>query len=146
MKAGVGARRQSPFQFVLDELDPIRPIVKQMFGFTHVYLDGKLLLSTRNSVKQPRFNGVWLYTHAEHIESLRNEFPLLPRRSFWRSGKNGWVILASTLEDFEEYAFKACELILRADQRIGRVTRGAARGERTGEGGLSKIAFGREDA
>ena len=123
MKAGVAGRTQSPFQFVLDELLPIRPAVRQMFGFTYVYLDGKLLLSIRKSVKQPRFNGVWLYTQAEHIESLRKEFPLLPRRSFWRSGKNGWVILASTLEDFEEYAFKACELILGGDQRVGRMTR-----------------------
>jgi hypothetical protein len=146
MKAGVEARRQSPFQFVLDELDPIRPIVKQMFGFSHVYLDGKLLLSTRNSAKQPRFNGVWLYTQAEHIESLRKEFPLLPGRRFWRSGKNGWVILASTLEEFEEYVFKACELILKGDQRIGRVTRRAARDDRIGESRRSKIAFRREDA
>ena len=114
---------QSPFRFVIDELLPIRPVVKQMFGFTYVYLDQKLLLSVRDSAKQPRFNGVWLYTLAEHIEGLRKEFPQLPRRSFWRSGKNGWVILAATLEDFEEYALRACELILRGDQRIGRLTR-----------------------
>ncbi|MEK6284796.1 MAG: hypothetical protein AABO57_03565 [Acidobacteriota bacterium] len=128
MKADVFHKRQSPFQFVLDELLPIRPAVKQMFGFTYVYLDQKLLLSVRDSAKQPRFNGVWLYTLAEHIESLRKEFPQLPRRSFWRSGKNAWVILAATLEDFEEYALRACELILKGDQRVGRVTRrGGAR-------------------
>ncbi len=125
MKAGVSARRQSRFQFVLDELLPIRPAIRQMFGFTYVYLDEKLLLSLRESVKQPQYNGVWLYTQAEHIESLRREFPLLPRRYFWRSGKSGsgWVILAARLEEFEEYAFRACELILRGDHRVGRVTR-----------------------
>ena len=125
MRLGASAKRQTPFQFVLDELLPLRPVIRQMFGFTYVYFDEKLLLSLRDSVKQPQYNGVWLYTQAEHIESLRREFPLLPRRSFWKSGKsgNGWVILASGLEDFEEYAFKACELILRGDQRIGRVTR-----------------------
>jgi hypothetical protein len=94
-----------------------------MFGFTYVYLEDKLILSLRHSVKHRRFNGVWLYTMAENIESLRREFPSLPRRSFWRSGKNGWIILASTLDDFEEYAFRACELILRGDQRLGRVSR-----------------------
>lgn len=127
MKAGASAKKQTPFQFVLDELLPLRPVVRQMFGFTYVYLDEKLLLSLRDSVKQPRYNGVWLYTQAEHIESLRREFPLLPRRCFWKSGKSGsgWVILASELGDFEEYTFKACELILRGDQRIGRVTRRA---------------------
>lgn len=33
------SKRQSPFQFVLDELFPIRPAIKQMFGFTYVYLE-----------------------------------------------------------------------------------------------------------
>jgi hypothetical protein len=125
MKAGVSATRQSPFRFVLEEILPIRPTLRQMFGFTYVYLGEKLLLSLRDSVKQPRFNGVWLYTQAEHIQSLRAQFPLLPRRCFWKSGKNGWVILPSEIEDFEEYAFRACELILRGDQRVGRVTRGS---------------------
>ena len=123
MKRGAFPKRQTPYQFVLDELFPIRPSIRRMFGFTYVYLDDKLILSLRDSVKHRKFNGVWLYTLAENIESLRREFPSLPRRSFWRSGKNGWIILASTLDDFEEYAFRACELILRGDQRLGRVTR-----------------------
>ena len=132
--AGVSLKRQAPFQFVLDELLPIRPTLRQMFGFTYVYLDEKLLLSLRASVKQPQYNGVWLYTEAEHIESLRREFPLLPRRYFWRSRKSGsgWVILSSNVEGFEEYALRACELILRGDQRVGRVTR---RGWKRFEGG-----------
>jgi len=93
-----------------------------MFGFTHVYIDHKLLFSLRDSIKQPASNGMWLYTTVEHIESLGREFPDLSKRYLWRSGKNGWVILASKLEGFEEYVFRACELILRADPRIGRVT------------------------
>lgn len=125
MKTSVSAKRQTPFQFVLDELLPVRPTVKQMFGFTYIYLDEKLLLALRESAKQPQYNGVWLYTEAEHIESLRREFPQLPRRCFWRSRKSGsgWVILASRLEDFEECAYRACELILRGDRRVGRVMR-----------------------
>jgi hypothetical protein len=117
-------RRRDPFPFVLEELDLIRPIIKRMFGFTSVYLDDKLLCSLRDSVKQPGSNGMWLYTTTEDLESLAREFPQLPKRQLWRSGKNAWVILASRLEDFEEYAFKACELILKGDQRIGRITRG----------------------
>jgi hypothetical protein len=127
MKAGVSTKRHAPFQFVLAELSSLRPTVRQMFGFTYVYLEEKLVLSLRQSDKQPRYNGVWLYTQAEHIASLRREFPLLPRRCFWKSVKrgNGWVILAAEFEDFEEYAFRACELILRGDRRVGRVTRGS---------------------
>ena len=125
MKSAAPSQRRSPFQFVLDELLPVRPSVRRMFGCTYVYLDERLLLSLRDSVKQPKYNGVWLYTEAEHIESLRAEFPSLPRRCFWRSKQSGsgWVILAAGLEDFEECAYRACELILRGDRRVGRVTR-----------------------
>jgi hypothetical protein len=118
-------KRGDPFPFVLEELISIRPTIKRMFGFTSVYLDEKLLFSLRDSVKHPGSNGMWLYTTTEHVESLAREFPLLPKRQLWRSGKNAWVVLASRLENFEEYAFKACELMLNGDRRIGRVTRGA---------------------
>jgi hypothetical protein len=64
----------------------------------------------------------------QHVDSLAREFPNLSKRQLWRSGKNAWIVLASKLEDFEEYAFKACELILNGDRRIGRVTRGALAG------------------
>ena len=120
-----------PFQFVLEELRPLRPDVRRMFGFTYVYLDDKLLFSLRDSVKQPGSNGMWLFTTAEHLTTLGNEFPQLSKRYLWRSGKNAWVILASKLEDFEECAFRACELILRGDRRIGRVTRGARANQRS---------------
>ncbi|MFN2517017.1 MAG: hypothetical protein ABR556_12485 [Pyrinomonadaceae bacterium] len=125
MKNNLSVKRRDPFPFVLEELLPIRPNIKRMFGFTYVYLDEKLLFALRDSTKQPGSNGMWLFTTTEHAESLAQEFPQLPKRQLWRSGKNAWVILASRLEGFEEYAFKACELILKADQRIGRVTGGS---------------------
>lgn len=123
MKNTVSLKKQSPFPFVLEELASLRPTVKSLFGCTHIYRDDKLLFSLRNSVRHPSTNGVWVYTTAEHLDSLAREFPQLPRRQLWRSGKNGWVVLASRLEDFEEYAFKACELVLKGDRRIGRITR-----------------------
>ena len=93
-----------------------RPAIKRAFGFTYVYLGERLLLSLRQCERQLRFNGVWLHTEAEHVGSLRGEFPLLPRRCVWKSKRSGsgWVVIAPGLEGFEEYAFKACELILRA--------------------------------
>src|SRR5712664_648862 len=113
MKNTSAVKTQVPFPFFLEELVSIRPIIKRMFGFTYVYLDEKLLVSLRDSVKQPGSSGIWLYTTAEHIDSLSKEFPQLPRRQLWRSGKNAWVVLASRIEAFEEHAFKACELILK---------------------------------
>ncbi|MDX6693325.1 MAG: hypothetical protein QOF02_928 [Blastocatellia bacterium] len=53
MKAIVSTERQSSFQFVLDELQSLRPVIKRLFGFTYVYLDERLLLSLRESSKQP---------------------------------------------------------------------------------------------
>jgi hypothetical protein len=117
----VSKDKKIPFSFVLEELEPIRPVVKRAFGFTYVYLDGKLLCGLRESVKLPSCNGLWLFTTVEHLDSLGREFPELPRRYLWRSGQKAWVILASRLEFFEEYAFKACELMLSGDKRVGRV-------------------------
>jgi len=117
-------KRRQPFPFVLEELEPLRPTVKPMFGMTSIYLGDKLLCSLRDSVKQPNTNGIWLYTTAEHIDSLAREFPGLSKRQLWRSrsSEKAWIVLASQLENFEEYAFKACELMLRGDQRIGRLS------------------------
>ena len=117
------SKKSLPFPFILDQVISLRPTIKRMFGFTYVYLEDRLLFSLRESSKHRSTNGMWLFTTAEHLESLRNEFPQLSRRYRWRSGNNGWVILPSKLENFEEYAFKACELILSGDRRIGRVTR-----------------------
>jgi len=124
MKKINSVKSEAPFPFVLEELLSIRPTIKRMFGFTYVYLDETLLLSLRDNVKQPGSNGLWIYTTVEHLESLAKEFPGLPRRQLWRSGHNARVVLASRLEHFEEYAFRACELILKGDKRIGRITRG----------------------
>jgi hypothetical protein len=131
-------QKQMPFPFVLEELAPLRPAIKRMFGFTHVYLDDRLLCSLRDSVKQTGINGMWLYTTTEHVESLAREFPHLSRRQLWRSGKNAWIVLASRLEDFEEYAFRACELILNGDRRIGRVTRLGAHQYSVNTAGVSR--------
>ena len=119
----VNARMKTiPFPFIIDELSPLRPTIKKVFGFTHVYLEDKLLFSLRDAATQRGTNGMWLYTTSEDIDSLGAEFPDLPRRQLWRSGKNAWVVLASRLGDFEEHALRACELILAGDGRIGRVS------------------------
>ena len=123
MKRSTPDRHRLPFDFVIAELAELRPVVKSAFGFTYVYLDDLLLFMLRDSMKQPATNGMWLFTSSEHVESLANEFPDLSRRQVWRSGKNCWVVLAARLEYFEEYALKACELILKGDRRIGRLSR-----------------------
>ena len=68
------ANTETPFPFMLEELEPIRPTVKRMFGFTYVYLGEMLLCALRNSVKQRGSNGVWLFTTTEHLDSLGREY------------------------------------------------------------------------
>lgn len=116
-------RKQIPFPFIIDELESLRPTVKNIFGFAHVYLEDRLLFSLRDAATRTSSNGMWLYTTTEHADSLAAEFSDLPRRQIWRSGNKAWIVLTTRLGNFEENAFKACELILRGDQRIGRVSR-----------------------
>lgn len=116
-------KKPIPYGFVLEELTALRPRIRSMFGFTHVYLDDKLLFSMRSAVTRPATNGIWVYTNTDSIDSLAREFPSLPKRQLWRSGKKAWLVLAARLGDFEEHAFTLCDLILKGDQRIGRVTR-----------------------
>lgn len=136
MKQTIPTKKRDPFPFILDELSPLRPTVKHMFGFVSLYLDDKLLCSLRDAAKQPNTNGMWLYTTIEDVDSLAREFPDLPKRQLWRSrsGNKAWLILASRLEEFEEYALKACELILNGDRRIGRIGRGHSTRKTGGHG------------
>ena len=113
-----------PFPFVVDELMPLRPTIRRAFGFTYLYVGELLLCALRNNVKKPGSNGMWLFTTREHVDQLGAEFPELPKRYLWRSKDNAWVILPSKLEDFENYAFKACEMMINGDRRIGRLSRG----------------------
>jgi len=67
MKSTSSVKKQAPFPFVLEELIAIRPTVKRVFGFTHVYLDDRLLFSLRDSIDKPGSNGMWLYADRSSI-------------------------------------------------------------------------------
>lgn len=112
-----------PFAFVVDELMPLRPTIRRVFGFTYLYVGDVLVCALRDNVNKPGSNGMWLFTTRDHVDQLGAEFPELPKRYLWRS-KDAWVILPSKLEEFENYAFKACEMIINGDRRIGRLSRG----------------------
>jgi hypothetical protein len=124
MKRASSTASPLPFAFVVDELMPLRPTIRRAFGFTYLYVGDVLLCALRDSEKKPASNGMWLFTTREHVDQLAAEFSELPKRYLWRSKDNAWVILPSKLEEFENYAFKACELIMNGDKRIGRLSRG----------------------
>jgi hypothetical protein len=114
-------RKTIPYEFVLDELAPLSPWTRPMFGCLAVYIGEKIVLILRDKPTYPRDNGVWIATTHEHHDSLRAEFPTM--RSIGLLGKKvtGWQILPAEAPEFEASALHACELIGAGDPRIGKV-------------------------
>lgn len=115
------ARKQIPFDFVLEQLEPLSPITKPFFGCTAVYVGEKIVLILRNKSDEPEANGVWLATTYEHHESLQRDFPSMRSIGVLGEGTTGWQVLHVSDPNFEESVTKACELILSGDPRIGKV-------------------------
>lgn len=114
-------RKRTPYQFVVDALEPLSPRTRSMFGCMAVYVREKIVLCLRDKPTSPVDNGVWLATTCDHHESLRRSFPNM--RSIALLGKDvtGWQLLPADAPDFEESAARACELITQRDPRIGKV-------------------------
>lgn len=115
------AKKPIPFDFVLEALAEAEPATKPMFGCTAVYVGDQIVLILRDKEDSPEDSGVWLATTGEHHESLQRDFPNMRSIQLFGPGTTGWQILPMDADDFEESVFKACELILRRDARIGKV-------------------------
>jgi hypothetical protein len=120
----VKTRKRVPHEFVLEALAEVEPRTNPMFGCLAVYVGEKIVLILRDRPKFPKDNGVWIATTPEHHESLRGEFPNM--RSVGLLGKKitGWQVLGVDTPDFEEAALRACQLVVNADARIGKVPKG----------------------
>ncbi len=110
-----------PFEFAMDELAPLDPFTKPMFGCTAVYVGEKIVLILREKETEKQDNGVWIATTLEHHESLRKDFPKMHSISVFGPGPTGWQVLPIDDADFEESVLRACHLILEGDVRIGKV-------------------------
>ena len=120
-------RQAVPHEFVLDTLAAASPRTRPMFGCLAVYVGEKIVLVLRDKREPDADNGVWLATTPEHHDSLRREFPHM--RSIRVLGKpvTGWQVLPADAPDFEESALRACELVLAADPRIGKIPKSKRR-------------------
>jgi hypothetical protein len=134
-------RKAIPHEFVLDAIASLGPYTRPMFGCLAVYVQDKIVFILRNKPASPADNGVWLATTVEHHESLRPEFPNM--RSIQVLGRpvTGWQVLPADAADFEAAALRACELVLRADPRIGKVpgTRASRSGSKRGGKSLKQL-------
>ena len=94
-----------------------------MFGAFAVYVGEKIVLVLRQRESHEEANGVWLATKKEYHTSLKGILPSMRSIYILSDGKaeTEWQMLPLDSDDFESSATKACELILRGDERIGRI-------------------------
>lgn len=108
------------FDFVLEHLHSLDPIVKPMFGCHAVYVENKIVLIVRKRETNKDANGVWIATSRNYHQSLKMDFPSLHSIPLLGSESN-WQMIHEDADDFEESVIRACDLILKRDERIGRV-------------------------
>jgi hypothetical protein len=114
--------KRVPFEFLLEELEPLEPWTRPMFGCHAVYIDERIFFILRDK-KSPRCDdGVWVATMREHHASLRRELPSLRKVQVLAGGaETGWQVLPAEADDFEDSVLRACALVRAGDPRIGKV-------------------------
>lgn len=109
-----------PFDFVLDQLYAVDPVVKPMFGCYAIYVHNKIVLMLRHKESFNDDNGVWVAFSNEHYDALRKDFPSMRSIKLLGAKEGGWQNLPFDAIDFEEAVLKACKLIVKGDRRIGK--------------------------
>lgn len=66
-------------------------------------------------------NGVWLASKIPHHASLKKEFPSMRSIAMFGPGETGWQNIPASANDFESAVMKACELIVKGDERLGTI-------------------------
>jgi hypothetical protein len=120
-------RKRIPHEFVLGALSALSPRTRSMFGCLAIYVEEKIVLILRDKHGDTADNGVWLATTEQHHESLRREFPNMRSIKIFQKRVTGWQVLPADAPDFEEAAWRACELVLSRDPRIGKVPKAKRR-------------------
>jgi hypothetical protein len=113
--------RSIPFEFVLEQLYSLDPIVKPMFGCHAVYVQNKIVLMLRQKEDFPEDNGVWVASTPEHKSKLKAEFPTLRSIGLFGEVTTTWQNLPQRSDSFEEDVMRICELIRKHDLRIGKI-------------------------
>jgi len=116
-------KKKIPFDFVFDHLHPLEITTRPMFGCHAIYAGEKILLALRKKDNHTDSNGVWIATGKEHHASLKKELPSMKSIYILSEGKGetGWQMIPEDAADFEEAVIKICGLILKGDERIGKI-------------------------
>ena len=110
-----------PFEFVLERLDRLKPVLKPMFGCHAIYAGEKIMIVLRKKNEGKEDNGIWLATLREHHSALRKDFPSIRSIRILGGENSQWQLLPFDAVDFEESAMKLCDMILHGDPRIGKI-------------------------
>ncbi len=110
--------RDIPFEFVLEELSPLEPRTRPMFGCTAVYLDERIVCVLRK--KGSEDDGVWLAYEAEREAEVLALFPALAPITLFPDS-HGWRKLSPERPTFEEGVLRVCQLLRTGDTRLGKV-------------------------
>jgi len=113
--------RAAPFPFVLDELAPLDPYTRPMFGCLAVYVGERIVLILRDKGLADPDSGVWVAFEPSHLDSLLTELPGLAPIEVFGDKVSGWKKLSARSPDFEEAVLHACSLVLKEDPRIGKI-------------------------
>lgn len=117
-------KRRAPYQFVLEALTPLDPQVRPMFSGFAVYIGDKIVLMLRDSLKSPADNGVWLvFSESARLTDpgIVRDFPSLREIELLGGKIAHWRLIPADSPTFESETLHACELLLKGDQRFGRV-------------------------
>lgn len=110
-----------PFDFVIDELESMNPVVGRMFGCFSIYIDDKIIFILRERESSPEDNGVMIATTAEHHDSLQKDLPSMRSIAMFGPGPTGWQVIPFESDDFDRDVLRACALVRRGDPRIGKI-------------------------
>jgi hypothetical protein len=134
----VKKKREPPFPFVLDAIEALEPRVKAFFGGWGVYVGEKIVLILWEK-SGDEDSGVWLATVREHHESLGRDLPSMRSIAmFSEGGPSGWQVLPAESDAFEEDVLRACAMIRKGDERIGKVPKPRRRRMSGPRGGAKK--------
>lgn len=114
-----------PFEFILDYLSLKRVRIKPMFGCFAIYANNKIVFLLRRRSEKPELNGVWVASTTEHFKAISQELSAVDLKlKLVESDKSGgtWFLIPMQNEEFETTVIKACELVSKADERIGKTT------------------------
>jgi hypothetical protein len=117
-------RRSAPYPFILEALAPLEPEVRPMFSGFAVYVGEKIVLMLRDSLKQPKDNGLWLvFSDTANLADpgIRQDFPSLRLIDLLGGKIAHWRLIPADSSTFESEALHACELVLKHDPRLGRI-------------------------